>query len=60
MGYILYVNCGGKGTGMVGPQTVVSMYLDGQRCVFVTDHETIWWIFCYRNVSGVPGIIYLA
>ena len=27
MGYTLYENCGGKGTGMVGPQTVVSMYL---------------------------------
>ena len=25
MGYTLYENCGGKGTGMVGPQTVVSM-----------------------------------
>ena len=28
MGYTLYENCGGKGIGMVGPQTVVSTYLD--------------------------------
>ena len=27
MGYTLYENCGGKGSGMVGPQTVVSIHV---------------------------------
>ena len=36
LGYTLYENCGGKGTGMVGPQTVVSMYL-------------AWTEMCFRH-----------